>query len=34
MGLIGPGENAVSNTNRNFKGRMSSSEAGAGADVD
>ncbi len=28
MGLMGPGENAVSNTNRNFKGRMGSSEAG------
>ncbi len=28
MGLVGPGENAVSNTNRNFKGRMGSSEAG------
>ena len=28
MGLLGPDENAVSNTNRNFKGRMGSSEAG------
>ncbi len=26
-GLMGPGESAVSNTNRNFKGRMGSSEA-------
>ncbi len=28
MGLMGPCENAVSNTNRNLKGRMGSSEAG------
>ena len=28
MGLVGPGETAVSNTNRNFKGRMGSPEAG------
>jgi 3-isopropylmalate/(R)-2-methylmalate dehydratase large subunit len=28
MGRMGPGESAVSNTNRNFKGRMGSSEAG------
>ena len=27
MGLMGPGESAVSNTNRNFKGRMGSGEA-------
>jgi 3-isopropylmalate/(R)-2-methylmalate dehydratase large subunit len=27
MGLLGPGESAVSNTNRNFKGRMGSGEA-------
>ena len=27
-GHMGPGENAVSNTNRNFKGRKGSSEAG------
>jgi 3-isopropylmalate/(R)-2-methylmalate dehydratase large subunit len=28
MGLMGPGESAISNTNRNFKGRMGSPEAG------
>ena len=28
MGLMGPGENGVSNTNRKFKGRMGFSEAG------
>ena len=27
MGLLGPGEAAVSNTNRNFRGRMGSGEA-------
>lgn len=28
MGVMGPGENALTTTNRNFKGRMGSSEAG------
>jgi 3-isopropylmalate/(R)-2-methylmalate dehydratase large subunit len=27
MGVLGPGERAVTTTNRNFKGRMGSSEA-------
>jgi 3-isopropylmalate/(R)-2-methylmalate dehydratase large subunit len=27
MGVVGPGERAVATTNRNFKGRMGSTEA-------